>query len=101
MELSQLLLNQWNAFLMGGLIFGGLLLLGILLFLFFSGSAIHRAPLIVKENSLPIRPSMRTASEGPMVSSRRHPSKHPPLPVRSGMYPRANAARNVSTMNRV
>jgi len=73
MELSQLLLAKYNYYLMWGCIYGGLFIFGVLLYLLLSGSAIHRAPLSVKENSLPIRLSMRTASEGPTVSSRRYP----------------------------
>jgi hypothetical protein len=74
MELSQLSPDKYIYLLMWGWIYGGLFICGVLLYLLFIGTAIHRDPTSVKDISPPIRLSMRTAIEGPTVSSRRHPS---------------------------
>jgi hypothetical protein len=99
MELSQFF-DKFFHLLMSGWIYGALFLYGVIMCLFLNGSVIHRAPLSIKEKSRPIRLPIRTDSEGSMVSSRRHPSTHALLPTRTSMYPRADAARNASTMNR-
>ena len=93
MELSQSL-DKYIHLLMSSWLYGALFLYGVIMYLLLNGSVIHRAPLSIKEKSRPIRRSMRTASEGSMVSSRRHPSKHALLPTRTSTYPRADAARN-------
>jgi hypothetical protein len=74
MELSQLFPDKYIYLLMWGWICGGLFICGVLLYLLFISTAIHQNPTYVKEISPPIRLSMRTAIEGPTVSSRRHPS---------------------------
>jgi hypothetical protein len=99
MELSQIFDN--NIYLLTKVwIYGGLFICGVLFYLLFKGLAIHRASPTVKENSLPIRPSMRTASEGPTGSSRRYPSKHAILLSRTSTCPR-DAACNAPMTNRV
>jgi len=72
MEFSQLFPVKDIYLLMWGWIFGGLFVCGVLLYLLSIGTAIHRSPPPVKENSLSIRLSLRTSSEGPTVSSHRH-----------------------------
>ena len=74
MELSQLFSDRYIYLLMWGSVYGGLFICGVLLYLLFISTAIHQNPTSVKENSPPIRLSMKTAIEGPTVSTRRYPS---------------------------
>jgi len=89
-ELSQLFPDKFIYLLMWGWIYGGLFICGVLLYLLFISTAIHQNPTSVKENSPPIRLSMKTAIEGPTFSSRRHPSNiQSPMAVstKGGMAP--------------
>jgi hypothetical protein len=101
MELSQSL-DKYIDLLMSGWLYGALFLLYVvIMYILINGQVIHRPPLSIKEKSRPIRLSMGTDYEGSMVSSRRRPSTYALLPTRTSTYPRADAARNAPTMNRV
>ena len=100
MELS-LPLDKYIDLLMSNWLYGALFLYGVIMYRLLNGQEILRPPRSVKEKSRPIRQPMRTASEGSTVSSRRLPSTYALLPTRTSTYPRADAARNAPTMNRV
>lgn len=101
MELSQPL-DKYIDLLMSNWLYGALFLLyGVIMYILLNGQEILRPPHSIKEKSRPIRLSMRTAGEGSTVSSRKLPSTHALLLTRTSTYPRADAARNAPTMNRV
>ena len=101
MEPSQPL-DKYIDLLMSNWLYGALFLLYVvIMYRLLNGQEILRPPRSINEKSRPIRQAMRTATEGSTVSSPRLPSTYALLPTRTSTYPRADAARNAPTMNRV